>query len=163
MALWLTNVQWPIGQGFSGINTLAAYDQATLLAILDYWHKVEFFIPYGLEQHLDDLEEWQSKTLSRSRLESQDASWQTIDILEDKELLGYDLFLGVFDKSAISQVCEHVLPSFDSTGSAGAFEEEARTDLEGMTCFAKLPLDKSGHPIIDSISISTAPWALGQT
>ena len=142
---------------------MAAYDQATLLAILDYWHKVEFFIPYGLEQHLDDLEEWQSKTLSRSRLESQDASWQTIDILEDKELLGYDLFLGVFDKSAISQVCEHVLPSFDSTGSAGAFEEEARTDLEGMTCFAKLPLDKSGHPIIDSISISTAPWALGQT
>lgn len=142
---------------------MASYDQATLLAILDYWHKVEFFIPYGLEQYLDDLEEWQSKTLSRSRLESEDTGWQAIDVPEDKELLGYNLFLGVFDKSAISQVCARILPTFDSTGSAGAFEEEARADLEGMTCFAKLALDKSGHPIIDSISISTAPWALGQT
>jgi ABC-type cobalamin/Fe3+-siderophores transport system ATPase subunit len=79
-------------------------------------------------------------------------------------VVGYNLFLGIFDKSAISQVCEQVLPKPETaSSSASAFEEEARTDLEGMTCFAKLPLDKAGHPIIDSISISTAPWALGQT
>lgn len=142
---------------------MASYDQATLLAILDYWHKVEFFIPYGLEQYLDELEEWQSRTLSRSGLEGAETGWLNIDVPEDKELLGYHLFLGIFDKSAISQVCEHILPPSDATGSTGTFEEEARADLEGITCFAKLPLDKAGHPIIDSISISTAPWALGQT
>ncbi len=142
---------------------MASYDQATLLAILEYWHKVEFFVPYGLEQYLDDLEEWQSKTLLRNRLESTDTGWLTIDVPEDKELLGYNLFLGVFDKSSISQICECIRPSIDATDSTGVFEEEARADLEGMTCFAKLPLDRAGYPIIDSISISTAPWALGQT
>ncbi|MBK5415077.1 hypothetical protein [Pseudomonas sp. TH31] len=144
---------------------MASNTQATTLAILDYWHKVEFFIPYGLDQFLDDLDEWQTKTLLRSTLEqSLGAEWLGIDVNEEKEVVGYNLFLGIFDKSAISQVCERVLPKSDTaSNSASAFEEEARTDLEGLTCFAKLPLDKAGHPIIDSISISTAPWALGQT
>lgn len=164
-ALRSSVVHCPLGQGFSGISTLAPHAQATTLAILDYWHKVEFFIPYGLDQFLDDLDEWQSKTLPRSTLEqSLDAEWLSIDMDEEKELVGYNLFLGIFDKSAISHVCESVLPkSGAASNSAIAFEEEARTELEGMTCFAKLPLDKAGYPIIDSISISTAPWALGQT
>lgn len=144
---------------------MAPYDQATLLAILDYWHKVEFFIPYGLEQYLDDLGEWQSRSLHRAALErSSGSDWLNIDVVAHKDLTGYNLFIGIFDKSAISHTCDRVLPaSVPTADSAAAFEEEARTELEGLTCFAKLPLDKAGHPIIDSLSISTAPWALGQT
>ncbi|BBP68304.1 ATP-binding protein [Pseudomonas sp. Seg1] len=138
--------------------------QATTLAILDYWHKVEFFIPYGLEQYLDDLEEWQSTTLRRNNLEQTDADWLSIDVAEEKTVTGYNLFLGIFDKSQISRICESVLPPPQTASTdEGGFENEERTELEGMTCFAKLPLDRAGNPVIDAISISTTPWALGQT
>lgn len=143
---------------------MAPLAQATTLAILDYWHKVEFFIPYGLEQYLDELEEWQSRPLLRSTLERPDGDWLGIDVAEDKAVTGYNLFLGIFDKSQISRVCESVLPHPQTASNdESAFENEERTELEGLTCFAKLPLDRAGNPVIDAISISTAPWALGQT
>lgn len=144
---------------------MAPLAQATTLAILDYWHKVEFFIPYGLEQYLDDLEEWQSRTLLRSTLEHpDDDDWLGIDVAEDKAITGYNLFLGIFDKSQISRVCESVLPHPQAASTdVSDYENDERTELEGLTCFAKLPLDRAGNPVIDAISISTAPWALGQT
>ncbi|WP_426201922.1 DEAD/DEAH box helicase [Pseudomonas sp. TWP3-1] len=144
---------------------MAPLAQATTLAILDYWHKVEFFIPYGLEQYLDDLEEWQSKALLRSALElSDDTDWLDIDVAQDKAVTGYNLFLGIFDKSQINRVCEQVIPrARGASADEREYENAERAELEGMTCFAKLPLDGAGNPLIDSISISTAPWALGRT
>ncbi|ROM55132.1 hypothetical protein BK648_06425 [Pseudomonas poae] len=143
---------------------MAPFDQQRLLAILDYWHKVEFFVPYGLDQRLDELEGWQSKVvLQAACLEAGSTQWNHIDVPVDKEITGYSLFLGVFDKSAVLTVCETLLPVPAPLSDITRFEEEARADLEGQTCFAKIGLDKSGCPLADSISISTAPWALGQT
>ncbi len=140
---------------------MASHDQEILLAVLDYWRKVEFFIPYGLDQRLDDLEPWQFKQLLRETLSSDSL---TLDVPADREVRGYTLYLGVFDKSAISQVCDSLgLANGERADPLQAFEEEARSDLEGISCFAKVGLDAAGHIRLDSVSISTAPWAMGQT
>ncbi|GAB3386337.1 DEAD/DEAH box helicase [Azotobacter armeniacus] len=144
---------------------LVPYEQQRFLDILDYWHKVEFFIPYALDQRISELEEWQSKKLFADLLQTcTDSEWRRIDVPDDKEVCGFNLYLCVFDKAEIASVCQPFLGAPGQESSAmQAYEEEARTDLEGETCFAKIRLDREGHPILDSISISTAPWALGQT
>lgn len=139
---------------------LTPHHRDTLLAVLDYWHKVEFFIPYGLEQYLGELEPWQVRALARAELaDPTNPVLLRVDVDPSMEVVGYNLFLGVFDRSAIGQVgdlCE------GPNGPLARFEDEARADLEGLTCFAKLPLDVGGYPLLDALSISTAPWALGQ-
>lgn len=136
-----------------------------LLAVLDYWHKVEFFIPYGLDQQLDDLEQWQAKRLFDHALDkADDITWRQLDVPDSHEITGYYLNLGVFDKSALVDLCQQLKTQADDALSAEQrFEEEARADLEGATCFARLALDMDGALVPDSISISTAPWAIGQT
>ncbi|AVE05648.1 hypothetical protein CYL20_14225 [Pseudomonas palleroniana] len=142
---------------------MAPFDQQRLLAILDYWHKVEFFVPYGLDQRLDELEDWQSKViLPQACLDAGSTQWNRMDVPVDQEIISYSLFLGVFDKSAVLSLCEKLVPVPAPLSVAARFEEEARADLEGQTCFARISLDKSGCPLAGSISISTAPWALGQ-
>jgi len=136
-------------------------EQRRFLDILQYWHKVEFFIPFALDQRLGDLEDWQWRYLDRDVLASaMDASWRHFDPPADKEVQGFNLYLGVFDKSAILAMMRHCLPLAAQDGVTD--EEEQRADLDGDTCFAKLELSVEGSLQLDEISVSTAPWAIGQ-
>jgi len=130
-----------------------------ILDILEYWHKVEFFIPFDLRQVLDTPDEWAVKWLNaRDQLRRQNPSLWEMSVPEERVLIGFTLYLGVFDMSAIAEFAQ----SFAPAEKANAFEEAERTELEGPSCLASIRLDAHGQPMFDCVSVSTAPWALGQ-
>ncbi|MGN4188931.1 DEAD/DEAH box helicase [Burkholderia gladioli] len=137
-----------------------------LLQILEFWHKVEFFIPFDLRgQVLQTSDaEWSVKRITTTELQSLSANmsgdlWQVARMPEAKQLLGFDLYLGVFDKSVLATVSELAIGA--SSSEEIDLDQMERGDLEGETCFARLRLNAVGEPQLDQVSVSTVPWALG--
>ena len=131
--------------------------------ILRSWQQIEFFQPYSLP----DTDEPPRRTCLTARALatrgnaqlpwlSPDACYR-LGIASGKAV--YTLYLGLFDASLISHITDRRI--------AGELSEREKTELEerlahdGLTCFAKLQLDKHGTPDLDGISVSTLPWALG--
>ena len=145
------------------LDPVSREEQERLLAILNFWHKLEFFIPLDLDGRINEAEEGRIQWLQSSYLaQSPGNLW--LAALDDKyELKGFLLYIGVFDKSDITRICEQ---SVRSRSEISAYEDFERTDLDGKTCFARLKISTTGEMIFDSkpdtISISTVPWALGQ-
>lgn len=135
--------------------------------ILDFWHKVEFFIPYDLEgqilEHQD--KDWAVRPITARQWaaiapQSHGDLWTTLSIPEGKCHSGFELYLGIFDKSQLSdsvrEALQHVPSDVEIT------EDFERGDLEGLTCFAKIALNEHAEPLMDKVSVSTVPWALGR-
>lgn len=137
------------------------------LPVLEFWHKVEFFIPFDLRGQVLQAPDasWNVKRLTRAELRAMapDASgglWQVARLPTGKEIRGFELYLGVFDKRVLATVTERVIGQVDSP--AAAVDQDERADLEGETCIAKVSLNALGEPLFDQVSVSTAPWALGR-
>lgn len=130
------------------------------LRILKSWHLIEFFQTYSVE------EEEQSIQIPASELQSYGdplLPWlnkiQQQRIGMKNENVRYILHLGLFPKSAAESVSDRLFGKDQS--DLARYEQEQRLDTDGMTCFAKLTLDKEGTPDFKNISVSTLPWALG--
>ncbi len=130
-----------------------------LLAILDLWHKIEFFIPYDLSRRAAGDENRTAFWLHAETLEDDSAAVRRPVVPEHKEITGLTLFLGVFSKSETTRASRNFA---SPAGGMADFEDAERGDLDGDTCFASLELDPHGNPIFQTFSISTLPWALGQ-
>lgn len=50
-------------QNARATETVSAEEQKTLLAILNFWHKLEFFIPFDLDQRIDEAGEGRIRCL----------------------------------------------------------------------------------------------------
>ncbi|ARM86430.1 helicase-like domain-containing protein [Rhizobium sp. CIAT894] len=134
-------------------------ERERLLAILDFWHKIEFFIPYDLSSRIVTGEGRSVFWLHRKTLEDDGAALSRPAIPEEKQITGFTLFLGVFSKSEITSIRRH----FDNVAADIAeYEDAERSDLDGDTCFASLRLTPLGQPIFETFSVSTLPWALGR-
>ncbi|MEO5932921.1 MAG: hypothetical protein ABIQ08_05135, partial [Duganella sp.] len=137
----------------------AIQQRQRLIDILEYWHKIEFFIPFDLDQITDVEEVWRLRWIKPFQL----ASWHAGDfhkfvIPSHLKISGYRLYLGLFDRSEIAEVCARVLPTPESDD-----EDEQRGAMEGRSCFARMELNARGEPLFDPVSVSTVPWALGRT
>ncbi|WP_414148060.1 AAA domain-containing protein [Erwinia sp. BNK-24-b] len=130
------------------------------LRILNSWHLIEFFQTYNVEA------EDKSIQVSASELERYGDSllpWlnesqrNRAGIKDDN--VRYVLHLGLFPKKEAEQLSERLFGQEDS--ALANYEQEQRLDTDGMTCFAKLNVDKEGLPDFQSMSVSTLPWALG--
>ncbi|AHF86279.1 hypothetical protein RLEG3_32615 [Rhizobium leguminosarum bv. trifolii WSM1689] len=134
-------------------------ERERLLAILDFWHKIEFFIPYDLSSRIVSGEGRTVFWLHAKTLDDDGAALSRPGIPEEKQITGFTLFLGVFSKSEIPTVRRH----FDSVAAGiTEYEDAERGDLDGDTCFASLQLTSLGQPIFETFSVSTLPWALGR-
>lgn len=134
--------------------------QQRFIDILDYWHKIEFFIPFDLDQISEVADTWKTRWIREQSLAQLAAiDPLSFEIPDDLVITGFRLYLGVFDRSEIAAICRRVLPAVDGQDD----EEEARGELEGHTCFARINLDPLGQPTFDPVSVSTVPWALGRT
>ncbi|RWX07806.1 hypothetical protein EHI42_29495 [Rhizobium hidalgonense] len=134
-------------------------ERERLLAILDFWHKIEFFIPYDLSSRIVAGEGRSVFWLHARTLDDDGAALSRPAIPEEKQITGFTLFLGVFSKSEMTAVRRH----FDSVATGIAeYEDVERGDLDGDTCFASLQLTPLGQPIFETFSVSTLPWALGR-
>jgi hypothetical protein len=140
-------------------------NQAQAIRILRSWHMVEFFQSYNLPDKADP--NLQHIRLSLDELARQrEAVMPWLDPraceqlgIPDNRTHGFILYLGVFDKSVINNVCEHCFGNETNPNKALEFEE--RFDPKADTCFAKLILDPWGNPDLIRMSVSTLPWALG--
>lgn len=135
--------------------------------VLDFWHKVEFFIPFDLQgQVLDDSgPDRPVIELSRGDLAELGttllADARPIRLEPGKAILGYDLFLNCFDKGEVAALSRE-LAGEPGADSVAAIDQQERSDTEGRTCFARLSLDARGHTTFEEISVSTVPWAIGR-
>ncbi|HAS89156.1 MAG TPA: hypothetical protein DCS48_07600, partial [Desulfovibrio sp.] len=141
--------------------SLSQADITRIIDILSCWHKIEFFIPFDLD----------SRTKTFLPEEKRKFYWITNKhpLPEFAALpsppLGqvisrYELFLGVFDKNEITAACRQAL---GEGTEQERLEDSVRTELEGNTCYARISLNEYGEPVLDNLSISTVPWALGMT
>ncbi|PDT14281.1 hypothetical protein CO670_23605 [Rhizobium sp. J15] len=140
------------------VNTDGA-EKERLLAILDFWHKIEFFIPYDLSSRIVSGEGKSVFWLHAATLEDDGVALRRPVIPEEKQIAGFTLFLGVFSKSEIAEARRY----FDGVADdISEYEDAERSDLDGDTCFASLQLNPAGQPIFETFCISTLPWALGR-
>ncbi|KVG75036.1 DEAD/DEAH box helicase [Burkholderia ubonensis] len=125
--------------------------------ILDYWHKIEFFIPFDMKQVFEQVDKQYLIWLKPADLSDPTFSPWRIDLPKERELTGFRLYLGIFDMQAIADFARR-LSECDATDSV---DDDERTELDGVSCMAKVFLDVHGQPVFNPFSISTVPWALG--
>ncbi|MGO4123493.1 DEAD/DEAH box helicase [Inquilinus sp. YAF38] len=135
-------------------------ETAKLLEILAYWHRIEFFIPFDLRQVTEEKRGECIAVASAGLAEKTAIDLWDVSIGEEEEIAGFNLYLGVFAKAEIDQLAKQL----HTNAVAGNEENEdaERTDTEGDTCFARLKLTPGGVPDLDSVSVSTVPWAIGR-
>jgi hypothetical protein len=138
---------------------------SSIYPILQFWHAVEFFSPFDLDEaiskkhitavtqeqllrHGDNILPWLS-----------DSAKQKIGVSLNKDAR-YALYLLPFNKNELTKIVRLVYPTFRSDGDNVA-QEDALDDA-GKTCFVKLNVSEKGMPLFDEIGISTLPWAMGK-
>lgn len=126
--------------------------------ILRAWQRIEFFQPYTLEKNDKSL------SISLNQLVSQGDAllpWHSEALRHQFEIpqnARYILHIGLFEKNIASELS---LKIFGSDGELDEKEYEQRLDRDGTTCFAKVQLNAEGSPMMDKLSVSSLPWALG--
>ncbi|WP_342237005.1 DEAD/DEAH box helicase [Inquilinus sp. OTU3971] len=135
-------------------------ETAKLLEILAYWHRIEFFIPFDLRQVTEEKRGECIAVASAGLADKTAIDLWDVSIGEDEEIAGFNLYLGIFAKAEIDQLAKRL----HTNAVAGTEESEdaERADTEGDTCFARLKLTPGGVPDLDSVSVSTVPWAIGR-
>lgn len=129
---------------------------------LEFWHKVEFFIPFNLDRELEQIKDVEKhlRYLTKEQLQKPtiEPLWQA-DSPPEKELSGFDLYLGLFDIAKLAEAAKEILG--DTLSENEVNEEAERGELKGTTCFARIKLNPQGIPLLKEVSVSTVPWALG--
>ena len=123
----------------------ALQDRPTTLDIgrvLRFWHKVEFFIPFDLQKQVLEARDadWAVRTWSSQSLPHGTAYLWSFKLPPGRKLVGFDIFLGVFDKSVLTGVVR------DALSEQEELEQDERGELEGLTCMAKVKAGPSGEP-----------------
>ncbi|WP_343207342.1 hypothetical protein [Agrobacterium rosae] len=134
-------------------------ERERLQAILEFWHRIEFFIPFDVSARAESRENRMSFWLHVQSLEDDTDKARRPVIPEEKEVSGFTIFFGIFDKSELTQTTAKFCPPPEELVS---YEDTERSEMEGDTCFASLDLNAAGHPLFETFAISTLPWALGQ-
>lgn len=129
---------------------------------LEFWHKVEFFIPFNLDRELEQIIDVEKhlRYLTKEQLQEPNIEplWQ-VDVPPEKELSSFDLYLGLFDIAQLTKAAKEICS--DSLSENERNEEAERGELKGTSCFARIKLSNQGVPLLNDVSVSTVPWALG--
>jgi len=126
-----------------------------LLDKLNFWHKLEFFIPFDLKSRARNQDNY--KKLWRSYQDTSPLRFAHPP--KGMEVACYTLFLGVFDKSEI----KNVVPQQNNHSEDDELDDEQGADVEGETCMASIELTSDRAPVFEDFQISTLPWAIGQS
>ncbi len=132
------------------------------LKALEFWHRVEFFVPFDLQKLILDSDDsnWSTRQLTETDLSkiTVDELWSVL-APDGYELNGFELYLGVFDKAELTTIVKGVVNEVLTSNEE--FEQVERGELEGKTCFARIRMNSKGEALFSDVSISTVPWALG--
>ncbi|MBX9703400.1 MAG: hypothetical protein K2X39_04540, partial [Silvanigrellaceae bacterium] len=129
----------------------------TCLRVLRYWHQLEFFIPYNLDDALSKNKN--TIDLSLQSLQGEKANHLLPWFNKKEEPFHYQLYLLPFDKKELTRLSTRHFPV--EFKQQNVIELEENLEDEGLTCFARLFIDKNGTPQWNKLSVSTLPWAMG--
>ncbi len=125
-------------------------------AVLDYWHCVEFFNSYDLDDQLEQSRRRRQDTICVRADATARATWD--------DAIGQpgELYLVPFDVSLATRLIDaHVAERTTARTVIERIRDEEMAP-EGLTCFAKLSIGAGGRSSGDALSVSALPWALGR-
>ncbi|OUS26984.1 hypothetical protein A9Q99_17405 [Gammaproteobacteria bacterium 45_16_T64] len=133
------------------------------LDVLSFWHQTEFFDSIDLKdvgRSTPGVIYYQGDEIARNPsclpwLDREKIRWADKGYSPQKHY-SYTLYLGVFERSEFFDQATTLLGSADD----GAWDE--RRNDTGLTCCATVNVNKDGILQLPSLSLSTAPWALGK-
>lgn len=134
-------------------------EQARLYDILDFWHRLEFFVPFNLDQRVENNENKKVSWLNSDRLDQDLVKILAYCPPVGKRISRVTLFLAVFDISELDIMIQKIAPTPEGTD---AFENDERGLSDGRTCFAEFDLTQALSLNMESIKVSTLPWAMGR-
>lgn len=129
------------------------------LNILDFWHKIEFFLPFDLQKELIDNEDIRKICYSEEQLSqiSTEELWKISNLDPHEEPSSYTLFLGIYDKNDLDYELARILEPEK--------EQDERYEMKScLSCCAKIKLTAEGTFDLAHIQVelSTTPWAIGK-
>ena len=119
------------------------------LNTIQYWHKLEHFYPYILEEQRDE----KIKTYNIKNV-SDFPDFKSPDLPPNMEVRYYEVYLGLFKVNSALQVLA------DKMNVKNQFYDEDKDKY--VSCFCKFRLDCSGQFDRTSFKISSFPWAIQQ-
>ncbi|WP_158020756.1 DEAD/DEAH box helicase [Chromobacterium sphagni] len=122
--------------------------------VLRYWHSIEFFTHFDLENTIDEARESKRPEFHLDSHAILDNCWQRYQQRK------WDVYLAVFDTGHACRQVAELVNGMDISKLIRQRDEEM--EPEGRTCFAKLPISSDGVPNFKNLSVSTLPWALGK-
>lgn len=122
-------------------------------SVLDFWHSIEFFNAYDLDNSLDEARASRSVELV-SEATLAEGMWERQ--LDRRRVL----YLLPFDVSHVTSLIEKYVEGPVANEINRVRDSEMAST--GLTCYARLTLDLKGKPDFDGLSVSALPWALGR-
>lgn len=140
-----------------------SFSKQNAINVLTYWHQAEFFNCIDLKDlrhNQKGVIHYDGELLARDPnclpwLNRNNIRRAGKGYLPNRQY-SYTLYLGIFKKS---EFFDQASAYFDDIE---ADDWDERKSDNGLTCTAKIQVSKDGLLILDSIELSTAPWALGQ-
>jgi len=126
--------------------------------ILRAWQRIEFFQPYKLEKKENSLLIPLNKLISYG---DELLPWHSEQLRQQYEIpskASFTVHIGIFENNIAGAISSQIFGQLDTNE---AEECEQRLNQEGSTCFAKVLLNAEGSPAIQTLSVSSLPWALG--
>ncbi len=144
------------------------------IAILDFWHKIEFFLPYDLQDALSKITKkkqiYQSFSAQSISTHQAEDLWLNPYKGENEVVVGFELFIGIYKKEELGEQLKEMLALGEESDNVRFIgnqltKRNLTEEGKGLSCCAKISLDEFGR--LDpyksgNIEISTAPWAIGQ-
>lgn len=139
-------------------------------SVLKFWHAVEFFVPFDLDDVISRPEAKYQLTEAQLEQHGNNAlPWFSNRIFhyiggDPLYEYRYSLYLLPFNKNEVTRLSRQIFPLDEMVhwNECLPFEFEERLDDEGLTCFARISIDVNACADLEKISLSTLPWALGQ-
>lgn len=127
--------------------------------ILEYWTQVEFFTPYQ-----PDIFKFYKKEQGVYKNKPVILPWcQQAPLKKDDDQcprrLGYNLYLGLFSIKEIADHARHFFKAKPTMWRTIDWDESCSPS--NLSCFARITLTQFGEPQLNTLSLSTLPWAHG--
>lgn len=146
----------------SSINSISEKATEHAIKVLNYWHRMEFFVSTDIKA----LEDGTEGTLRLTKDELKDPSclpWinreqirRAGENFSPEKKYSYTLYFGIFSRNEIFNRAKRIYPEIAN----GKIEDPNQDD--GRTCSITLIVDSNGEAKRDSFEFSTVTWALGQ-
>ncbi|WDE10124.1 DEAD/DEAH box helicase [Thalassomonas haliotis] len=135
----------------------------TVIDILTFWHQAEFFNSVALQDLAQDNPGVIYYQLADLINNPTCLPWLNRNNIrrggnnyDPNKVYSYTLYLGVFQRSEFFAQAKGLFHSKEDS----VWDEHCNDS--GITCTAKIKVNKEGCLLLDTLELSTAPWALGQ-